>query len=72
MGVTVMDRLVDLVDGVRLSVRPLMTAEVLRNTKETTVNSSLDRSCSEHVRTSPWVKLFKGERINDHHLTVAE
>lgn len=62
----------DLNDGVRLNIRPFMTAEVLRHNKKPKLNITWDKDRGKDVESAPWFKVFKGERINDHHLTVAE
>ena len=59
-------------DGVRLSIRPFMTAEVLRHNKKPKLDISWDKDRGRDVESAPWFKVFKGERINDHHLTLAE
>ncbi|MBB2868605.1 UNVERIFIED_ORG: hypothetical protein GGI63_005249 [Rhizobium esperanzae] len=66
----------DLNDGVRLNVRPFLNvgdvgkrgAGVLRDVPN--INWNKDRG--KDVESAPWFDLFKGERINDHHLTLAE
>jgi hypothetical protein len=63
----------DLNDGVRVNIRPFVTAGVLR--KNPRVNWNKDRG--KDRENAPWYHLFKGtdregERINDHHLTLAE
>ncbi len=58
----------DLNDGVRLNIRPFVEANVLR--KRPNIKWGVDRG--KDVESAPWYKLFKGERINDHHLTTAE
>ncbi len=66
----------DLNDGVRLNIRPFMTvadvkkkgAGVLRD--KPNINWNKDRG--KDVESAPWYHLFKGDRINDHHLTLAE
>ena len=58
----------DLNDGVRLNIRPFVAAGVLR--KDPNVNWKKDRG-TDPV-SAPWFGVFKGERINDHHLTLAE
>jgi hypothetical protein len=55
----------DLDDGVRLNIRPFVNAGVLRKTPR--VNWNKDRG--KDVESAPWYPIFKGERINDHHLT---
>ncbi|MDE1142691.1 MAG: hypothetical protein PW999_24285 [Paraburkholderia tropica] len=62
----------DLNDGVRLNIRPFMTAEVLRHNKKPKLNISWDKDRGKDVESAPWYERFKGERINDCHLTVAE
>lgn len=61
----------DLNDGVRLNIRPFMTAEVLRHNKKPKLNVTWDKDRGKDVESAPWFKVFKGDRINDHHLTVA-
>jgi len=58
----------DLNDGVRLNIRPFVEAGVLR--KDPNVNWKKDRGADPV--SAPWFSVFKGERINDHHLTLAE
>lgn len=62
----------DLNDGIRLNIRPFMTAEVLRHNKKPKLNITWDKDRGKDVESAPWFKVFKGERINDHHLTLAE
>lgn len=62
----------DLNDGVRLNIRPFMTAEVLRQNKKPKLNIAWDKDRGKDVESTPWFKVFKGERINDHHLTLDE
>ncbi len=62
----------DLNDGVRLNIRPFMTAEVLRYNKKPKLNITWDKDRGKDVESAPWFKTFEGERINDHHLTLAE
>ena len=62
-------------DDVRLNIRPFMTAEVLRHNKKPKLNITWDKDrCRDvgDVESAPWFRVFKGERINDHHLTLAE
>lgn len=66
----------DLNDGVRLNVRPFMTvgdvkkkgAGILRD--KPNIKWTKDRG--KDVESAPWYQTFNGERINDHHLTLAE
>jgi hypothetical protein len=60
----------DLNDGVRLNIRPFMTAEVLRHNKKPKLNITWDKDRGKDVESAPWFKVFGGDRINDHHLTV--
>lgn len=62
----------DLNDGVRLNIRPFVAAEVLRHNKKPKLNISWEKDRGKDVESAPWYPAFKGERINDHHLTVAE
>ena len=62
----------DLNDGVRLNIRPFMTAEVLRHNKKPKLNITWDKDRGKDVESAPWFKTFEGDRINDHHLTLAE
>jgi hypothetical protein len=62
----------DLNDGIRLNIRPFMTAEVLRVNKKPKLNITWDKDRGKDVESAPWFKVFGGERINDHHLTLAE
>jgi len=62
----------DLNDGVRLNIRPFMTAEALRHNKKPKLNIIWDKDRGKDVESAPWFKVFKSERINDHHLTLAE
>lgn len=66
----------DLNDGVRLNIRPFMSmkdvdrkgAGILRAKP----NIKWNKDRGKDVPSAPWFKLFKGERINDHHLTLDE
>lgn len=62
----------DLNDGVRLNIRPFVTAEVLRHNKKPKLNIGWDKDRGKDVESAPWYPVFQGERINDHHLTLAE
>ncbi len=62
----------DLNDGVRMNIRPFMTAEVLRHNKKPKLNITWDKDRGKDLESAPWFKVFGGERINDHHLTLAE
>lgn len=66
----------DLNDGVRLNIRPFITvadvkkkgAGILRD--KPNIKWTKDRG--KDVESAPWYQTFNGERINDHHLTLAE
>jgi len=66
----------DLNDGVRLNIRPFMTvgdmkkkgAGILRD--KPNIKWTKDRG--KDVKSAPWYHTFGGERINDHHLSLAE
>ena len=66
----------DLNDGVRLNIRPFMSvpdvgrkgAGVLR--EKPNINWNKDRG--KDVESAPWYHLFKGDRINDYHLSLRE
>jgi hypothetical protein len=58
----------DLNDGVRMNIRPFLQADVLR--KVPNIKWTKDRG--KDPESAPWFKVFKGECINDHHLTLAE
>jgi hypothetical protein len=64
----------DLDDGVRMNIRPFVTAGVLRETP----NIKWGKDRGTDVATAPWYHLGPekggkpGDRINDHHTTLAE
>lgn len=62
----------DLNDGVRLNIRPFMTAGVLRFNKKPQINIAWDKDRGKDVESAPWYHLFNGDRINDHHLSLSE
>ncbi len=62
----------DLNDGVRLNIRPFMVAEVLRHNRKPKLNIAWDKDRGKDVESAPWFKVFKGDRINDHHLKRTE
>lgn len=68
----------DLNDGVRLNIRPFMTAEVLRHNKKPKLNIEWKKDRGNDVPSAPWYTLGlqygekEGARINDHHLSLAE
>lgn len=66
----------DINDGVRLNIRPFMSvpdvgkkgAGVLRD--KPNIDWKKDRG--KDVESAPWYHLFKGDRINDYHLSLEE
>jgi hypothetical protein len=62
----------DLNDGVRLNIRPFMTAGVLRENKPPKLNIKWEKDRGKDVACAPWYKVFNGDRINDHHLSLEE
>ena len=66
----------DLNDGVRLNIRPFMTvpdvrmkgAGVLRHKP----NIKWNKDRGKDVKSAPWYHKFNGDRINNHHLTLAD
>lgn len=62
----------DLNDGVRVNCRPFMQAEVLRLNKRPKLNITWDRDRGNEPENTPWYSVFSVERVNDHHLTLAE
>lgn len=62
----------DLGDGVRANIRPFMQAEVLRHNKRPKLNITWDRDRGNDPTHTPWYNVFGGERVNDHHLALAE
>lgn len=62
----------DLNDGVRLNIRPFMTAQVLRFNKKPQLSIAWEKDRGKDVASAPWYHRFQGDRINDHHLTLAE
>ncbi len=66
----------DLNDGVRLNIRPFLTvpdvgkkgAGVLRDKP----NIKWNKDRGKDVQSAPWYHMFKGDRINDYHLSLAE
>ncbi len=58
----------DLNDGVRINIRPFMEADILR--KKPNIKWAKDKG--RDPKSAPWFHLFKGDRINDHHLSLEE
>ncbi len=66
----------DLNDGVRLNIRPFLSVPDIRK-KGTGVlrdkpNIKWNKDRGKDVVSAPWFHLFKGVRMNDHHLTLEE
>jgi hypothetical protein len=59
----------DLDDGVRMNIRPFMTAEILREQPKG-IKWTKDRG--NDTASAPWYSVFKGERINDYHTALEE
>jgi hypothetical protein len=61
---------------VRLNIRPFLTVDdvgrkgagILRD--KPNIHWKKDRG--KDVESAPWYKVFKGDRINDHHLSLDE
>lgn len=58
----------DLDDGVRQNIRPFVKAGILTHDL-TKILKDKDRGTD--MASAPWYHVFKGERINDHHTTIA-
>jgi len=66
----------DLNDGVRLNIRPFISvpdvgkkgAGVLRDKP----NIKWNKDRGKDVESAPWYHLFNGDRVNDHHLSLAD
>lgn len=59
-------------DGVCLNILPFMTAEVLGHKKKPKLNIAWYKDRGNDVESGLWFKVFKGDRIYAHHLTLAE
>jgi hypothetical protein len=66
----------DLNDGVRLNIRPFLTVDDIKKKGAGVLrdkpNIKWGKDRGKDVESAPWFHLFKGDRINDHHLTLAE
>ncbi len=62
----------DINDGVRLNIRPFMTAGVLRENTPPKLNIKWEKDRGKDVESAPWHRVFKSDRINDWHLNLAE
>ena len=67
----------DINDGVRLNIRPFMAQDIPGGRKGAGIlrwkpNIKWNKDRGEDVVSAPWFPLFKGDRINDHHLSLEE
>jgi hypothetical protein len=66
----------DLNDGVRLNIRPFMTVPEIKKKGAGVLhdkpNIQWKKDRGKDVESAPWYHVFGGERINDHHLSLAE
>ncbi len=66
----------DINDGVRMNIRPFMSAPDVRKKGAGVLrdkpNIDWKKDRGKDVASAPWFHLFDGDRINDHHLTLAE
>ena len=66
----------DLNDGVRLNIRPFMSVPAIRKKGAGVLrdkpNIKWTKDRGKDVVSAPWYHLFKGDCINDHHLTLYE
>ena len=67
----------DINDGVRLNIRPFMAQDILGGRKGAGIlrwkpNIKWNKDRGKDVASAPWFALFKGDRINDHHLSLEE
>ncbi|MDY6826612.1 MAG: N-6 DNA methylase [Bacillota bacterium] len=66
----------DLNDGVRMNIRPFMSVPPVRKKGAGVLrdkpNIKWTKDRGKDVSRAPWYNLFKGERINDHHLSLKE
>ncbi|QGM22568.1 SAM-dependent DNA methyltransferase [Spiribacter sp. 2438] len=66
----------DLNDGVRLNIRPFMTVPDIKKTGAGVLhdkpNIKWTKDRGKDIESAPWYHVFGGERINDHHLNLAE
>lgn len=62
----------DLNDGVRLNIRPFMKAEVLRHNRPPKLNVKWETDRGQEPTGTPWGEVFRGKRVNEHHIKLAE
>lgn len=49
-----------------------MTAGVPRHNKKSKLNITWEKDRGKDVASAPWFNVFKGERINNHYLSLAK
>ena len=59
----------DLDDGVRQNIRPFITAGLLTHDLSKILK---DKDRGTDINSAPWYPIFKGERRNNHHTSLAE
>jgi REP element-mobilizing transposase RayT len=67
----------DINDGVRINIRPFMADDIPGGRKGAGIlrwkpNIKWSKDRGKDVASAPWFPLFKGDRINDHHLSLDE
>ncbi|MEA3416453.1 MAG: hypothetical protein U9R02_09920, partial [Thermodesulfobacteriota bacterium] len=67
----------DINDGVRLNIRPFMADDIPGGRRGAGIlrwkpNIKWNKDRGKDVASAPWFPLFKGDRINDHHLSLEE
>ena len=67
----------DINDGVRINIRPFMAQDIPGGRKGAGVlrwkpNIKWNKDRGKDVASAPWFPLFRGDRINDHHLSLEE
>ncbi len=67
----------DINDGVRLNIRPFMAQDISGGRKGAGIlrwkpNIKWNKDRGKDVASAPWFALFKGDRVNDHHLSLEE
>ena len=67
----------DINDGVRLNIRPFMGQDIPGGRKGAGIlrwkpNIKWNKDRGKDVASAPWFPLFKGDRVNDHHLSLEE
>ncbi len=66
----------DINDGVRLNIRPFISVPDVKTRGAGVLHDKLkiewNKDRGKDTDISPWYHVFKGDRINDHHLTLKE